>query len=97
MHSAVAADLNEFIPQRGFKDCVIAALATVIGRSYDEVADALNIPINADTGHREVGQGVDLLDTIYPLLGMGGLAAPLGVPRAPLHAGGGTAKSTSDK
>jgi hypothetical protein len=76
MNTGKAVDLSSFVAQRGGKDCVVAALATVIGRTYDEVANALGIPINAQTKQREVDR-VDLLDTIYPLLRLGWLAAPL--------------------
>ena len=68
-------DINDVQPQRGGKDCVIAAIATLVARSYDEVARGLGLPFS--DGKWDVGDGVDASDAIYLLLSWGWIAAPL--------------------
>jgi hypothetical protein len=73
-----APDLSTFVPQRGgTRDCTLAALATVTGRTYEEVAEALGVQIDLTTGLPDIGPGIDPLATIYPLLRLGWLCAPL--------------------
>ncbi len=83
MHTGRAVDRCDFVAQRGTKDCVIAAIATVIIRTYDEVAEELGISVDPDSGLRAVAGGIHPLDTIFPLLRMGWLAALLPSREAP--------------
>jgi hypothetical protein len=63
------ADLNEFSRQRGGKDCGIAAVSTITGKSYDEVARAFEGAITAD--------GINPFDFVLPALSLGWAAAPM--------------------
>ncbi len=78
MHTGKAAPLGTFVQQRAGNDCAIAATATVTGLSYETIADAFGIPLDAQ-GHPDagaLGRGIDPLNTIYPLHARGWFAAP---------------------
>lgn len=76
--------VRNFVPQRpGAKDCTIAALATTIDRSYEDVATALGIEIDPATGLPDPEKlGVEMLATIYPLANLGWAGAPLVTEKA---------------
>jgi hypothetical protein len=70
---------QKYVPQRpSCKDCEIASLATVTGRSYEEIAGILGIAINPTTGLPDLSRypaGIDILDIVYPLFRLGWSAA----------------------
>lgn len=76
---AEQVDPPPHIRQRRGNDCDIAATATVIGRKYEEVARAFEIPIDGNGMPDTVilGPGIPLENIIYPLLELGWLATPL--------------------
>jgi len=59
-HTGKAAKLGSFVPQRGGKDCVIATLATVTVSTYDEIADALGVPVDQSGKRMIAGDGIDI-------------------------------------
>lgn len=64
------------VPQRGdagVGDCVIASLATVAGRSYEDVAALLGFPCDPETGFPRMpaGRGVSLFELAPVLLPLG--------------------------
>ena len=63
--------LGEFVQQRQGNDCEIAAIATAIGRSYEDVVSALGLKGGMPPG----SPGLDIHDTIYALLTLGWIAA----------------------
>lgn len=78
------------VPQRsnaGVGDCVIASLATVAGRSYEEVAALLGFPCDAETGFPRMppDRGVSLFE-IGPVLLPLGLSSTLLISRDHPHA-----------
>jgi hypothetical protein len=70
---------QKYVAQRpGCKDCEIASLATITGRSYEEIAGILGIAINPTTGLPDLSRypaGIDILDLVYPLFRLGWSAA----------------------
>jgi hypothetical protein len=81
MRTGEAVDRNEFVPQRNGQDCIIASIATVIRRQSDNNRDFYTQVANAlpPAGTK----GIAPLDTIFPLLRLGWLAAPLVSKEAP--------------
>lgn len=79
------------VPQRNAEvgDCVIASLATVADRSYEEVAALLGFPCDAETGFPRMppGRGVSMLE-IGPVLLPLGLSSTLLIARDSSHASG---------
>ena len=66
-------DLSHVVTQRGKRDCVIAALATTIQRSYEDVAKMLRIQLD-DGGRPVEDKDVDIASAIYPLFASGWLS-----------------------
>ncbi|MBN9075021.1 MAG: hypothetical protein BGN87_11545 [Rhizobiales bacterium 65-79] len=68
-------DEKLFVAQRtsGVGDCMIAALATAAGISYEESAAALGFPCDPETGLPDLpqGRGVNINEATLPLLKMG--------------------------
>lgn len=64
-----------YVPQRtsGLGDCMIAAVATALGLSYEDIASALGYPCNKETGMPSLppGGGVSALELSAPLLSFG--------------------------
>jgi hypothetical protein len=80
MHTGKAAPLGTFVQQRAGNDCEIAAAATVTRTTYEKIADAFGIPCDPKTGQPDataLGSGIDPLNTVFPLLRMGWVAAPI--------------------
>jgi hypothetical protein len=85
----LTAPIDSFTQQRGGKDCVIAATATAANREYEEIACALCIPIE-DNGQPDaniLADGIEIVDLIPPLLGLGFLGTLLMAREHPLIAG----------
>lgn len=88
MAKKVAPDLNEFVAQRGTKDCVVASVATAIDSTYEAVAANLGLELDPVTRAAKVPpDGVDILSLGYPLLRMGWSSTPMVAREHPQIAG----------
>ena len=74
-----AAPLDSFVAQRRVRDCAIATAATITGRTYEEIAQVFGIPLNHEgvPDADALGPGIYTQDMVYPLLGLGWIAAPM--------------------
>ncbi|NTG71700.1 hypothetical protein G6M02_00010 [Agrobacterium rhizogenes] len=68
------SDLS-YVPQRdgAFGDCAIACFATVLGRTYEQIAAAFGFPCAPETGLPSLpdGRGIHFFEIGAPLLRMG--------------------------
>jgi hypothetical protein len=67
------------VQQRAGKDCTIAT-ATVTGETYERIAAEFGIQLDPATHKpdaKALERGIDLLNTILPLLRLGWFVAPL--------------------
>jgi hypothetical protein len=72
-----AANLSEFVAQRGVKDCVIASLATVTGLSYEQLAEAFDLPPLEPNRTPILPDGINSIHTYAALHKLGWTASPL--------------------
>jgi hypothetical protein len=83
MSSNRAPPSGSFIQQRGNKDCLIAATATILRVRYEQIAEACGISLNPDGKPDTAFEGIGIVDTIFPLLKLGWLGTPLAAQEHP--------------